>query len=140
MVAIFIRKSFFLYFIYFKLFFIDCAIKVVSVFSPLPPSTQYSPHSQAVPTPLFLFMGMHISSLATSFAILYFISPWLFCNYLFVLLNPLTSNPFLYIPLPSGNCQNAFHNSVSVLIVCLVSFLDSVVDRCVFIAILLFIV
>ena len=36
---------------------------------------------------------MHISALATPFPILYFASPWLFCNYLFVLLNPLTSSP-----------------------------------------------
>ena len=36
---------------------------------------------------------MHISSLATPFPILYFISPCLFCNYPFVLVNPLTSLP-----------------------------------------------
>ena len=44
-------------------------------------------------------------------------------------------------PLPSENHQNALriHNSVSALLVGLVCFLDSIVDRYVFIAILLFI-
>ena len=36
---------------------------------------------------------MHIGSLFTPFPVLYFTSPWLFCNYLFLLVNPLTSSP-----------------------------------------------
>ena len=40
---------------------------------------------------------MSITSLATPFPTLYFTSPWIFCNYLFVLLNPLTSSS---IPTP----------------------------------------
>ena len=36
---------------------------------------------------------MQVSSLAAPFPVLYFTSPWLFCNCLFVLLNPLTSSP-----------------------------------------------
>ena len=85
---------------------------------------------------------MCISSLATPFLILYFISPWLFWNYFFVLFNSLPSSPIPPTLLPSGNHQNAvwIHDSVSVLLVCLVCFLDSIVDRYVFIAILLFIV
>ena len=43
---------------------------------------------------------MHIGSVATPFPILYFPFPWLFCNYLFVLLNPLTSPP-IFPTLPS---------------------------------------
>ena len=84
---------------------------------------------------------IHISSLATPFPILYFTSPWLFCNYLFVLLNPLTSSPIVPNPLPSGSHQNALHvhDSVLILHVCLVCFLDSIVDRYVFVVILLFI-
>ena len=80
---------------------------------------------------------MHISSLASPFPVLYFTSPWLF-----VLLDPLTSSPFPYTPFPSGNHPNALciHESVSVLLVCLLCFLDLVVDRYVFIAILLCIV
>ena len=63
------------------------------------------------------------------------------CCSLFVLLNPLTSSPIPLYSLPSGIHQNALHNhdSVSVLLACLVYILDSVVDRYVFIAILLFI-
>ena len=40
---------------------------------------------------------MCISSLAAPFPIL-FTSPWLFCNYLFVLINPLTSSPIPQTP------------------------------------------
>ena len=46
---------------------------------------------------------MHISSLAIPFPILYLTSPWLFCNYIFILLNHLTSHPLSSSPLPSGN-------------------------------------
>ena len=67
---------------------------------PPPPSTPYffrqSPHHCSCP------WVMHISSLASPFPILYFRSPWLYCNYLFVF-NPLTSSPILPFPLPSGN-------------------------------------
>ena len=127
-----------IYLFIFKLYFIDYAITVALISFPLcppPPSTchalRQSPHHCSC------LWVMGISSLATPFPILYFTSPWLLCNYLFVLLNPLTSSPF--IPLPPGNQQNALciHDSVSVL-VCLVYFLESVIDRYVFIAILLF--
>ena len=87
-------------------------------------------------------LGSCIGSLATPFLILYFTFLWLFCNYLLVLLNPSPLHPFSHMPLPPGNHQNTLciHDSVSVLLVCLVCFLDSIVDRYVFIAILLFIV
>ena len=42
--------------------------------------------------------AMHISSLATALPVLYFTCPWIFCNYLFVLLNPLTSSPITLHP------------------------------------------
>ena len=118
---------------------IDYAITVVPIF-PLclpPPSTSHplrqSPHHCSCP------WVMCISSLATPFPILYFISLWLLSNYLFVLLHPLTSSPILPHPLPSGS------HPYALCIVCLCSscllslFLDSVVDRYVFIVILLFI-
>ena len=86
---------------------------------------------------------MHINSLSTPFPVLYFTVPWLFCNYLFVLLNPLTSSPIPPHPLP-GNHQNnlCIRYAVSVLLVCLVCFcfLCSIVDSCEFVVILLFIV
>ena len=97
---------------------------------PPPPSTPYSlrqsPHHCSCP------WVMHISSLATPFPTLYFISPWLSCNYIFILLNPLTSSSSPYNTLLSGNHQNTLHIQVSVLSVCLVCFLDSIVDRYVF--------
>ena len=108
--------------------------------SPPPPSTPHSlrqsPHHCSCP------WVMHIISLATLFPILHFTSPWLFCNYLFVLLNPLTSSPIPSHPLPSGSNHSTLcnHDSVSVLLVCLVCFLDLIVDRYVFIAISLSIV
>ena len=103
-------------------------------FSPTP--LRQSPHLCSCP------WIMHISSLATAFPTLYFISPGLFCNYLFVLLNSFTSSPIPPYTFPSGNHQNSFHihDSVSVLFTCLVCFLDSAVDRYVLIAILLFVV
>ena len=81
-----------------KSYFIDYAITVVPICLP-PPST---PHSlRQHPTQLFMSMSHgYISSLATPFPILYFTSPWLFCNYLFVLLNPLTSSPIPLQPSP----------------------------------------
>ena len=120
-----------------KLYFIDCVITLVSIFlhCPLPPSPTHSlrpsPHHCSCP------WVMCIGSLATPFPILYFTSPWLFCNYLFGLLNPLTSSPIPHTPLPSSNNQNTLHihDSVSVLI-CLVRFLDSIFDRYVFLTIL----
>ena len=110
----------------------------LSSFFPLCPHLPLAPLSvpQAIPTPCSCPWVMHISSVATPFLILYFTSPWLFCDYLFVL-NPLTSSPISPHPNPSGNHQNALHihDSVSVLLVCLVCFVDSIVDRYVFIAI-----
>ena len=64
--------------------------------------------------------------------------PYSVTTYLYFLI-PLPPHPFPHTTLPSGNHQNALHihDSVSVL-VCLVCFLDSIVDRYVFVATLLF--
>ena len=90
----------------------------------IPDSLRQSPHHGSCP------WAMCISSLAIPFPMLYFTSPWLFCNYLFALLNPLTSSPISPYPLPSGNHQNVLyiHDSVFALPVCLVCFSDSIVD------------
>ena len=104
-----------------KLHFIDYTIMVVFIFPPLPPppstpnSLKQSPHHCSCP------WVVHISSLATPFPILYFTAPWLFFNYLFVLLKTLTFSPIPSYTLPSGTHQNALHihDSVSVLLVCL---------------------
>ena len=92
-----------------KSYFIYYAITGVqlSQFFPLCPSPPGIPHSlRQFPHHCSCAWVMHVSSLATPFPILYFTSPWLFCNYLFVLLNPLT-----FLPIPPhhpspGNHQN----------------------------------
>ena len=77
-------------------------------FSPYSPhSLRQSPHHCSCP------WVMHISSLATPFPTLYFISPWLCCNYLFVLLNSLTSSP---IPPPPSHLATIQMLSVSVIL------------------------
>ena len=82
----------FSYFLFFTDFFRLCYYSCLNFF-PFVPSTQNPPLPQAIPKPLFSPLAMHISSLATPFPILYFTSPWLSCDYLFVLLTPLTSSP-----------------------------------------------
>ena len=78
---------------YFLIIFYWLCYYSCSDFSPFatsPPGTPYSlrqfPYHCSCPG------VMHISSLATPFPVLYFTAPWLFCTYLFVLLN-LTSSP-----------------------------------------------
>ena len=78
-----------------KWYFIDYAITGVLIFPSLPPSGQYPPpNSNHCSCPWVT----HISSLATPFPLLYFTSLGLFCNYLFVLLNPLTFHPYPQCP------------------------------------------
>ena len=64
-----------------------------SPFAPLHPSLRQSSHNCSCP------WVMHISPLPAPLPVLYFTSPRLFFNYLFVLLNPLTSSPVSSIPL-----------------------------------------
>ena len=95
-VSIYVHSPIYNFQNFLKLYFINYAITVVLIFPPLHPSTQQPPHPQAIPPPLFMSMGhvyKCISSLTAPFPILYVTSPWLFCNYLFVLLYPLTSSP-----------------------------------------------
>ena len=86
-------------FLFFKLYFTHYTITVAPILPtfPLPHNTLYvlrqPPHHCSCP------WVMRISSLVTPFPILYFTSPWLFCNYIFFLLNLLTSSPILpYTP------------------------------------------
>ena len=83
----------------------------------------------------------YVSSLATTFPILNFTSSWLFFIYFYFLI-PSPLHLFRHTALPFGSHQNALciHDSFSVLLLCLICFLDSIVDRYIFIAILLFIV
>ena len=114
--------------------------------------SQFSPFAPLHPVPPILSSNpphlssclwvMHVSSLASPFSILFLTSLCLFFTYLFVLLNPYTLSSILLLPLPTGNHLNDLHiyDSVSVLLVCLVCFLDSIFDCCEFIAILMCIV
>ena len=121
------------------IYFLDYATTIVSMFPPLPPL--HTAPSQAISTPLFMSMVICISSLAAFFLYctlcphgysvttnLYFLTLHLFTN------SPRTSSTLAAIR--NVLCIYVF---VSVLL-CLVCFLDSNVDRYVFIAILLFIV
>ena len=124
---LFIKYPFFIYFIlklFFKLYFIGCAIIVVPIFLPFPSST-YCPHPfRPSPPPLSLSMGHVWKCLAAPFPVPYFTSPWQFCNYLFVFLNPFTFSDHHPMPCLSGDHQNilSIHDSVSVLLVCLFCF------------------
>ena len=122
------------------MYFIDYAITIVPIFPPLtpPPSTPHSlrqsPHHCSCPWVMctvlwllhFLYCTVHPHGYSVT-TYLYFFTP-----------SPL--HLFTHTHLPSGNHQNALylHDSASVLLVCLVCFLDSIVDRYAFVAILLF--
>ena len=113
-------------------------IRVVPNYPLLPPSTWHphglrqSPHHCSCP------WVMYVSASAAPFPMLCFTSPWLFCNYLFILLNPLTS--LRIPPQPSPIRQPSEHSLYPSFCIYFLSFLDSIVNRYVFITILLFIV
>ena len=108
-------------------------------FCPTLPSNPYSlkasPHHCSCP------WVMRVSPSATSFSILYFTFHGNSVT-TYLCLIPSSLHPFSHIPFPSGNHQNPLHihDSVPVLLVCLVCFLHSIVDRHIFFAILLFII
>ena len=95
-----------------KLYFSVYAVTVVPFFSFVSfyPASSYSfrqsPHH--CPCPCVIYM----CSLATLFSMLYFTCPWLFCNYLFVLLNPLTSSVHTFPLTPSGDRNLSFTTSL----------------------------
>ena len=92
-----LRESLFSLFIFHFLNYILLIMLLqLSQFFPLHPPPPSNPHSlRQFPHHCSCPWVMCISSLATPFPILYFISPWLYCNQLFVFLNPLTSLPIL---------------------------------------------
>ena len=91
-------------------------------------SLRQSPHPYSCPG------VMHINSLATLFPMLYFTSPWLFCNYLLVLPNPLTSSPISLKPPPMWQPIKMLYIAMilSLFFFAWFVFLDSVFDRFLF--------
>ena len=89
----FVSRYFSFFYIYFNYILLIMLLQLSQFFLlclPLPRtpnSPWHSPHLCLCP------LVMHVSSLATSFPTLYLTSPWLFCNYQFALLNPLTTSP-----------------------------------------------
>ena len=72
---------------------------------------------------------MHVSSLDTPFPILYFTSPQLLYKYLSAFFNPFSVHSFPYTPLPPATIKTLSISMIlSVALVCLVCFLDSIVD------------
>ena len=115
-----------------------------------PNFSPFAPLHPATPTPsgnlhtIIHIDGSCAGSLATLLPMLYCTSPWLLCNYLFVLLNLLTSSP-----IPShASSHLTIIKMLSVSMIMSLSFLfayfvflDSTVDKygCFFLAMLLFI-
>ena len=129
-----------LFFKFYFIYFIGYAIPLIQHFPPLSPALS-TPHSLRQSSHLVPVRASGVGSLAAPFPILYFISPQLFCNCRFVLLFPSPLHALSHTPFSSGNHQDALHihDSVSVLLVCIVYVLDSIVERYVFFAIVLFI-
>ena len=110
----------------------------LSPFSHLSPFYLVLPFSLAIPHLGSCPWVTYVSSLVTPFPILLLTSPCLLCTYNLYLI-PVPFPPFSPFSLPTGNSQNDLHiyDSVSVLLVC---FIDSIVDSCELISILMFIV
>ena len=103
-------------------------VQLSQFFSPLLLSNQY-PHSlrQALHHCLRPWV-MCVSSSATPFPVLYFTSPRLFCNYPFVL-SPSPLHPSPTTPSHLATITTLSISMIlSVLLVCLFCFLDSIID------------
>ena len=81
---------------------------------------------------------IHVSSLASTFPILFLTSPCLFCTYHLCFLFPVPFPSFSPFSLPADNLH--IDDSVPVPVVCVVCFFLGSVDICEFIVILMFIV
>ena len=108
---------------------------------PFAPST-WDPHFLQQPPLSSCPWVLHIRSLVTPLPILFLTTPYLLCTYQSMLLNLYTLLPIFPFPFPANNPPNDLHvsDSVPVLFVCFVCYLDSSIDNCKFIAILMFII
>ena len=118
-----------------KIFFIDYAIIVVP-FPPLYSLPPCIPPPTSIPRPSFLSVSCIHKFLGVSISILFLTSPCLVCTYHICFLFPVSFLPFSPLHLPPGNppCELYFCESVPVFV-----FLDSVIDSCEFVVILLFV-
>ena len=113
----------------------------LSQFFPFAPLHLVSPFLPAIPSLSSCPWVMHTSSLASPFPILFLTYPYFVPTNLCFLI-PATFPPFAPFSLPTDIPPNNLHiyDSVPVLLVCLVCYLDSIIDSCEFIAILMFVV
>ena len=109
---------------FFLLYFIDYAIRVVLLFSPLYSPLPCKPPPIIIPHLSSCPWVIHISSLAFLFPILFLTFPCLFCTCHLYFLFPVPLPPFSPTPLPTDNppCDLYICESVPLLAVCLVCF------------------
>ena len=124
------------------MYFIDYTITIVPIsFSSLSTSALHSPSYEYYCPLSSCLQVVHISSLASTFPILFLPSPVYFLPTIYATYSLYLFLPFSPCPLPADNplCGLHFCDSVPFLVVCLVCFcfLDSAVDSCEFIVILL---
>ena len=110
----------------------------VFLFCPTPPST---PIPSSHPPLSLCPRVMYINSLVTPFPMLFLTSPYFVPTNLCLLI-PAIFPPFSIFCLPTDKPLNDLHihDSVPVLLVCLICYLDPIIDSCEFIAILMFII
>ena len=102
----------------FKIYFIGYAVNSCPIFPPSLPSTL---HTHPPTFPLFSScpLVIHVSSLTSTFPILFLTSPWLFSKHIFCTFSPLSPS---HSPAENPPCDFHFSDSVPVLVVCLVWF------------------
>ena len=102
------------------MYFIDCAITVVPIFSHLPLLFSTAGPSSNPPLSSCPWV-MHVSSFVTPFPILLLTSPYLFCTTNLCLILP-PFPPFSPFPISSDNPPNDLYtyDSYPVLVVCFV--------------------
>ena len=123
---------------FFKYILLIVLLPLSHFFLPFVPLHPAPTHQHPLPPLSSCPWVMHKSSLASPFPILFLTSPCLFYTYQLCFLFPVPFPPFSTFLFPIDMPLDDFHiyDSVSVLLVCLVRFLDSIVDSCKFIAIL----
>ena len=105
---------------FFKVYFIDYAIRVVLIFFPFAPLCPAHPFPPTFPPFSSCPWVMHISSLASTFPTLFLPSPCLFSTYHLCYLFSVPFPPLFPSPVDNPPCDLHFCGSVPVLVVCLI--------------------